>query len=136
MYDRLHGCDRCVSHVGIQSNTSTLHMQLTGVQLAPHLGSTGLMHICKATLSSCCLTVLMSICAEIVMQQTAATYVRSRLRGTGRAGKLPVLGLAVAAAAAATSGLGWGSVLPDPCPLLVSDTAGLANPPLPLLLQA
>ena len=71
----------------------------------------------------------MSICAELVVQQTAATYVRSRLRGRGLAGKLPGLGLAVAAA---TSGLAWGCVLPDPCPLLVSDTAGLASPPLPL----
>ena len=76
----------------------------------------------------------MRFCVELVIQQTAATYVRSRLRCRGLAGKLPGLGLAVAAAAAAaaTSGLGWGCVLPDPCPLLVSDTAGLASPPLPL----
>lgn len=103
---------------------------------AADLGSTGLMQHCRVTLSICCSTVLMSICAELVMQQTAATYVRSRLRGGGFAGKLPVFGLAAATAATVISGLGWGSVLPDPCPLLVSDIAGLANPPLPLYLQA
>ena len=69
---------------------------------------------------------------KYAVQWTSQSHVRSRLRAGGLDAGLPSWGLAPWG-----SGLAGGTVLPEPCPLLVSDTAGCAPPPpLPLHVKA